>query len=92
MKMLGDNKVSINQSKNLVMYAKTKHVDIDRHFIRKNIDSKNLLLSYVKFQNQIADKFTKGLTIVDYETNICKLVVFDMHAHLEGIVRTHFIL
>lgn len=39
MKIYCDNKIAINFSNNMMLYDKKKHVDIDRHFIRENMDS-----------------------------------------------------
>lgn len=73
MKMFYDNKVVINLANNLVFHDRTTHVEIDCHFIRQKIDTKELVLFYVKFQDQVADMFTKGLSYGDHEKNITKL-------------------
>lgn len=44
MRLYCDNKATINLSNNPVMHDRTKHVEIDRHFIREKIDSKELTL------------------------------------------------
>lgn len=43
-----DNKAAINLANNLVTHDHTKHMEIDRHFLRDKIDSKELILSYIK--------------------------------------------
>lgn len=78
-----DNKVVINLSNNPILLDCMKHVDIDRHFIREKIDSKELALPY-KTQDQIIDVFTKGLCCNEFERNIYKLCMFDIYVQLEG--------
>ncbi|CAN6477878.1 unnamed protein product [Victoria cruziana] len=84
MKMFCDNKAAINLANNPVMYDRTKHVEIDRYFIREKIDSKELILSYVRYEDQVADIFIKGLSCGVFERNVSKLDMFDMYAHFEG--------
>ncbi|CAN6440880.1 unnamed protein product [Victoria cruziana] len=84
MKFYYDNKAAISLSNNPVMYDRTKHVEIDRHFVREKIDSKGLILPYIKTKDQTADMFTKGLYSREFERNVCKLGMFDIYAQLEG--------
>lgn len=84
MKLFCDNKTAINLSNNPVLHDKTKHVKIDRHFIREKIDARELVLSYIMTQDQVADLFAKGLSYCDFERNVYKLGIFDMHTQLEG--------
>lgn len=84
MKLYRDNKAAINIFNNSALYDRTKHVEIDRHFIRKNIVFKDLILLHIKSQDQIADVFTKGLSSNDFGKDICKLDMFDVQIQLEG--------
>ncbi|XP_049936825.1 retrovirus-related Pol polyprotein from transposon RE2 isoform X2 [Nymphaea colorata] len=86
MKMYCDNKSAINLANNPVLHDRTKHVEIDRHFIRERIDSKELILPYMKSEDQIADVLTKALCTSQFEKNVSKLCMFDMYAKLEGSV------
>jgi hypothetical protein len=56
-----DNVAAINIANNPVQFDRTKHVEIDRFFIKEKIDSRVLQLEYIKSCNQLADCFTKGL-------------------------------
>ncbi|CAN6440401.1 unnamed protein product [Victoria cruziana] len=82
MRLYCDNKVAINLSNNHVLYDRTKHIELDRHFIREKIDSRELTLPFVKTQDQ--NIFIKGLSSRDFGKNVCKLGIFDMYAQLEG--------
>lgn len=50
MRLYCNNKVVINLSNNPVLHNRTKHIELDRHFIREieKIDSKELTLPFVK--------------------------------------------
>jgi hypothetical protein len=56
-----DNVAVINIANNPVQFVRTKHVKIDRFFIKEKIDMRVLNLEYIKSCNQLAGCFTKGL-------------------------------
>ncbi|CAN6461482.1 unnamed protein product [Victoria cruziana] len=84
MKMFCHNKAVINLANNPIMHDKTKHMEIDRYFIREKIDSKELILPYMRSEDQVAGIFIEGLFCRVFERNVSKLGMFDMYAHLEG--------
>lgn len=56
-----DNTSAINISKNLVMHAKTKHISIKYHYLREQVQEKQVKLEFVKSKEQLVDIFTKPL-------------------------------
>jgi hypothetical protein len=56
-----DNQSCINLAKNPVHHARSKHIDIQHHFIREKIISKEIHLEYTPTEEMIADIFTKPL-------------------------------
>ncbi|GAA0167277.1 hypothetical protein LIER_22245 [Lithospermum erythrorhizon] len=62
-----DNKSAICISKNPVQHSRTKHIDIRHHFIRELVENKQVLLEHVTTEKQLADIFTKGLDVNQFE-------------------------
>nr|KYP52007.1 Copia protein [Cajanus cajan] len=73
MKLYCDNKSAINIAHNPVQHDRTKHIEVDRHFIKEKLDSGLICTPYVPSQRQLADILTKGLRCPDFERIICKL-------------------
>jgi len=59
--ILCDNTSAINLSKNPIQYSTSKHIEIKHHFIRGHIQKKDIALSFVDTENQLAGIFTKPL-------------------------------
>ena len=62
----GDNQGSIALAYNPVFHSRTKHIDIQHHYIRDEVASKRIDLSYVPTDQMIADGLTKALTHVKF--------------------------
>ena len=56
-----DNKVAISIAHNPVLHDRTKHVEVDKHFIKEKIDNSVVCMIYIPTKEQVADVFTKGL-------------------------------
>ena len=65
-----DNQAAINMVHNPVHHDRTKHVEIDRHFIKEKLDEGVLKITYVRSSGQLADILTKGVSVVSF-VNIC---------------------
>nr|GEY44007.1 hypothetical protein [Tanacetum cinerariifolium] len=56
-----DNLGATYLSANLIFHARTKHVEIDYHFVREKIAQGDLRVQHISTHDQIADIFTKPL-------------------------------
>jgi hypothetical protein len=65
MKLWCDNKSAINIANNPVQHDRTKHVEINRFFIKEKLNSGLLELGHVATREQVADCLTKGLNSLD---------------------------
>nr|GEU50868.1 retrotransposon protein, putative, unclassified [Tanacetum cinerariifolium] len=56
-----DNVSAVYMSANLVQHQRTKHIEIDIHFVRNKVAAGHVRVLYVPSRFQYADIFTKGL-------------------------------
>jgi hypothetical protein len=66
-KLWVDNMSAKYLSFNHVFHARTKHNEVDYHFVRERVARKLLDIDYVPTGDQIADGFTKALTVKKLE-------------------------
>ena len=59
-----DNISSVYMSKNPVHHRRTKHIELDIHFVREKVAIGELRVTHVPSARQLADVFTKGLPTV----------------------------
>jgi hypothetical protein len=74
-----DNKSAINIANNPVQHDRTKHVEIDRFFIKERLDEGTLKLSHVNSRGQIADCLTKGLGVKECSLACDKMGMIDIY-------------
>ncbi|PKU81153.1 Retrovirus-related Pol polyprotein from transposon TNT 1-94 [Dendrobium catenatum] len=69
-----DNTSAIALANNPVYHARTKHIDVDCHFIRDCIRSNHISVHHISTNDQIADVFTKPLPIRRFKFLCNKLI------------------
>jgi hypothetical protein len=58
-----DNLGATYLSANPVFHARTKHIEIDYHFVRERVASNHLAIKFISTRDQLADGLTKALPI-----------------------------
>ncbi|GKB83805.1 putative copia-type protein [Tanacetum coccineum] len=83
-RIMSDNKAAIQISKNPVQHDITKHVEVDRHFIKEKLETEIIKLPFVKYEDQLADILTKAVGMVILHKCPNKLNFGDPTIQLEG--------
>ena len=78
MKLYCDNKAAISIAHNPVQHDRTKHVEVDRHFIKEKLNLGLICTPYVSTHDQVADVLTKGVNKISLQTMLCKLGMLDI--------------
>jgi hypothetical protein len=57
-----DNLGATFLASNLIFHVRTKHIEIDYHFVREKVVDKQLVVPFISSKNQLVDIFTKSLS------------------------------
>ncbi|WCJ39716.1 Copia protein [Euphorbia peplus] len=63
-----DNKSAIDLSKIPIQHSKMKHVQIRHHFLRDHVLKKDIILTHVSSEDNLADMFTKPLACTPFNS------------------------
>jgi hypothetical protein len=61
-----DNLGATYLSANPIFYARTKHIEVDYHFVHDRVAKKEIQIRFVPFWDQLADVFTKPLPVASF--------------------------
>ena len=82
-----DNISAIYMSGNPVQHRRTKHIEIDIHFVREKVALGQVCVLHVPSTAQFADIFTKGLATKPFTDIRFSLNVVEPHVDTAGDVR-----
>ena len=88
MNLLCDNNATIDIAYNSVQHDWTKHVEVDRHFIKQNLEAKIIRFSFVKSEDQLAEILTKAVCSKVFHNSLDKLGISNIYAPTWGGVWT----
>ena len=71
MKAFCDTKVVI--AHNLALHDRTKHVEVDKHFIKERLENGLIVVPYIPAIEQVADILTKGLPKKQFDDLVSRL-------------------
>jgi hypothetical protein len=57
-----DNQGVISLTKNPTQHVRTKHIDVQHHFVRKQIENGEIMFEYCSMEDMVVDVFTKALS------------------------------
>ena len=73
-----DNKSALYMTVNPIFHARSKHIEIDYHFVREKVAVGALTTRYIPSTHQIADVFTKPLAKLPFHVFRGKLGVHSL--------------
>lgn len=82
--MMCDSQAVTSIAKNPDHHDRTKHIEVDRHFISEKVEGRIIELYYISTHKQIADILIKALHRPVFEDLSSKLGMINIYDQLEG--------
>lgn len=79
------NVSAIYLSQNPIFHGRTKHIEVDFHFLRERVAAKTLCIRFISSDRQLADLFTKSLTSSRFKSLCSSLCLVLTSATTAGV-------
>ena len=83
-----DNLSAIALASNPIFHARTKHIEVDYHYVREQVLAKHVVIRHISSIDQVADIFTKALPPARLQYLTHKLMVYPFPIRLRGVKET----
>ncbi|KAI5324476.1 hypothetical protein L3X38_033549 [Prunus dulcis] len=67
------NKAAMAIVQNPVQHDRTKHVEVDRHYIKQKLEAKVIQLPFVKSEDQLTDILTNAISSTAFHNSLDQL-------------------